>query len=162
MYNALEKDKCFDEKENSGESWELGGTLSTLSVLRPGGAFLWNHLRTRVLLWKRYRSEWGLFSEAPQPLFSSLLLLLGQETCKQHFPEFLARWHPLRLCPGKCWQDWRREARRAFLVFLAEHPGSHSNMAAGNTGSGRSFQPGPFSVSDCRLHVIPYFLVPLA
>lgn len=90
----------------------------------------------RVLLWM------GAVFWSPSTSLSSLFLLLGQETCRQHFPESLACWHPLRLCPGKCWQDWRREAGRAFLVFLAEHPGSHSNVAAGSVGSGRSFQPG--------------------
>lgn len=95
---------------------------------------------------KEYCSEWELFFLTPQPLLQFPPLTAGQETCRQHFPGSTRCVASLRLCPGSAGRT-EGEAGSAFLVFLAQHPGSHSNMAAGSADAGRSFQPGPFSAS---------------
>ena len=110
---------------------------------------------------KEYCSEWELFSEAPPPLSVPSSYCWGRRpadnTSQSPLPAGIHLGFALESA-GRT-EEGRQEEPSLFFwlsILVAILTWQLAVLA----------QAGPsslvFSVSDCRLHVIPYFLVPLA
>lgn len=126
-----------------------GGQDLPVRVSGPGGAFLWNRRKNlgvtvrEVLLWMGA----VFWNPSPSPLApSSYCWGRGPANYTSQSP--LPAGVLLGSALGGAGRTGRREEGRAFLVFPAEGPGSLSHVAAalaataaGDSGSGSSFQP---------------------